>query len=160
MKKFYFIAIITAVLLVLPVFSWPKIKAATPSLSLESVDIASFDLDGITFNCNYSIENPYPVEFSIKQVVANVLCSGNTVTQINTSQGAKVSAMGSKSNTLTFKISYESILNFAKNFPGKESLPFSLDGSASLDLSKIPLLDNQSLSLPFQKDFEVPVSRP
>lgn len=162
MKKFNIFAGVLTALLALSVFSCQTVKeiVGTPSLSLESVGIQSLDLEGITFNCNYSITNPYPVSFSIKEVAANINYSGNTFTKVSTSQGISVAAMGSKKNALTFKVPYEAILNFAKNASGKKSLPFAIDGSASLDLSAIPLLDNQSLTLPFTKNFDVPVFKP
>ena len=162
MKKLHIISGITASIMALVVFSCQTVKdiVGTPSLSLESVGINSLDLEGITFNCNYSITNPYPVAFSIKEVAANILCSGNTFTRINTSQGVSVAAMGTKSNALTFKIPYDSILNLARSISGKKALPFTIDGAASLDLSAIPLLDKQSLTLPFKKDFDVPVFKP
>ncbi|MBR1910878.1 MAG: LEA type 2 family protein [Treponema sp.] len=162
MKRMHIIAGITALLLACTVFSCQTVKeiVGTPSLSLESVGIQSLDLEGITFNCNYSITNPYPIAFSIKEVAANVLCSGNSFTKIATSQGVSVAAMGSKTNALTFKIPYDAILNLAKSLSGKTALPFSIDGAASLDLSAIPLLDKQSLTLPFNKSFDVPVFKP
>lgn len=162
MKKSHIITGIAAAVLSLIVFSCQTVKeiVGTPSLSLESVGIKSLDLEGITFNCNYSITNPYPIAFSIKEVAANILCSGNTFTKINTSQGVNVAAMGSKTNALTFKIPYNSILELAKNIAGKKALPFAIDGAASLDLSAIPFLENQSLTLPFKKDFDVPVFKP
>ncbi|MCR5762098.1 MAG: LEA type 2 family protein [Treponema sp.] len=162
MKKFHILSSVTAVIIAFTLFSCQTVKeiVGTPTLSLESVGIQSLDLEGITFNCNYSITNPYPVAFSIKEVAANILCNGNSFSKIVTSKGINVTAMGSKTNALSFKIPYDSILNLAKSISGKTALPFAIDGSASLDLSSIPLLENKTLSLPFNKSFDVPVFKP
>ena len=162
MKKTHILAGVAAAILAFTVVSCQTVKEiiGTPTLSLESVGIKSLDLEGITFNCNYSITNPYPVAFSIKEVAANIFCNGNSFTKLATSQGVSVAAMGTKTNALTFKIPYDSILNLAKSISGKTALPFSIDGKASLDLSAVPLLENQSLTQPFNKSFDVPVFKP
>ena len=144
------------------VFSCQTVKevVGSPSLDLQSVGIKSLDLEGITFNCNYSITNPYPIAFSIKSLLADVLYDGGTFTKLRTDNGVSVEAMGTRTNSLNFKIPYTSILDIAKAFQGKEALPFKIDGSASLDLSAIPMLANSSLTLPFSKSFDVPVFKP
>ena len=162
MKKMNLFAGAAAALLSLLVFSCETLKdvVGTPSLSLKSVGIRSLDLEGITFNCDYSINNPYPVAFSIKQLAADILYEGGTFTKLSSDNGVSVAAMGSRTNTLSFKVPYDTILNYAKSVKGKTSLPFTLKGAAALDLSAVPLVENSSLSLPFSKDFSVPVFKP
>lgn len=132
----------------------------SPSINFQNVAIKSLDLEGITFSCNYSIQNPYPVAFSVKQVSADILYENSKFTSLSADKGLSVAALGSKSNAFSFKIPYNTILNFAKSTSGKKSLPFSISGNASLDLSKIPLMENQTMTLPFSKSFEVPVFKP
>lgn len=132
----------------------------SPSINFQNVAIKSLDLEGITFTCNYSIQNPYPVAFSVKQVSADVLYENSKFTSLSADKGVSVAALGSKLNAFSFKIPYNTILNFAKSTSGKKSLPFAISGNASLDLSKIPLMENQTLTLPFSKSFEVPVFKP
>lgn len=132
----------------------------SPSINFQNVAIKSLDLEGITFSCNYSIQNPYPVAFSVKQVSADVLYENSKFTSLSADKGVSVAAFGTKSNAFTFKIPYNTVLNFAKSTSGKKSLPFSISGNASLDLSKIPLMENQTMTLPFSKSFEVPVFKP
>ena len=132
----------------------------SPSINFQNVAIKSLDLEGITFSCNYSIQNPYPVAFSVKQVSADVLYENSKFTSLGADKGVSVAALGTKSNAFTFKIPYNTVLNFAKSTSGKKSLPFSISGNASIDLSKIPLMENQTMTLPFSKSFEVPVFKP
>lgn len=143
-------------------FSCETVKdvLGTPSISLKSVGIQSLDLEGITFKCDYSISNPYPVSFSIKQVAADILHNGGTFANVSTANGVSVAAMASHANTINFKVPYDTILGLAKSSNGKTSLPFSVKGSASLDLSSVPFFEGKSLSLPFNKDFNVPVFKP
>lgn len=143
-------------------FSCQTIKEVfgTPSLSLESVAIKSLDLEGITFKCNYAITNPYPVGITIKEIAANILCSNQTFTKLVTDNGVSIAANGKKSNALNFKIPYTAILNFAKAMSGKTALPFTIDGSASLDLAAMTGLELNSLTIPFTKSFDVPVFKP
>lgn len=131
-----------------------------PTLSMENVKINSLDMEGITFECQYAINNPYSVAFSIKEVAANVIFEDSTFTKLKTDEGVSVAAKQKKSNSMLVKIPYDSIINFAKNAKGKTSLPFKLDGAVSLDVSSVPLLLEDSFSIPFKKDFEVPVFKP
>lgn len=133
---------------------------SVPSLSMNSVSIKGLDLEGITFACDYSITNPYPVAFSIKQLAADVNYEGGTFTKLSSDNGVSVASRSTKRNSLTVKIPYDSILNFAKNTNGKSSLPFTLDGSLALDMSGVELFEGDSFSIPFTKSFSVPVVKP
>ena len=162
MKKSHLGIGLLSVMLVVLTFSCQSVGKVLekPSLALKAIAIKSLDLEGITFNCDYTITNPYPVSFSVKQVAADVLYEGGTFTQLTTSKGLSVAARGTKTNSMLFKVPYDTILSFAKKTSGKTSLPFTLKGSASFDLSKIPLAENKSLSIPFTKAFDVPVFKP
>ena len=162
MKKIRFLKsfLISAAALFALSCSTLKELGLSPSINFQNVAIKSLDLEGITFSCNYSIQNPYPVAFSVKQVSADVLYENSKFTSLSADRGVSVAALGSKSNAFSFKIPYNTILNFAKSTSGKKSLPFSISGNASLDLSKIPLMENQTMTLPFSKSFEVPVFKP
>lgn len=137
-----------------------ELGIASPSISFQNVAIKSLDLEGITFSSNYSISNPYPVAFSIKQVAADVTCNSSKFTSLSADKGVSVAALGSKSNSFSFKVPYDTILNLAKSASGQKSLPFKIVGNASLDLSKVPLMNGQTLTLPFSKSFDVPVFKP
>lgn len=137
-----------------------ELGIASPSISFQNVAIKSLDFEGITFTSNYSVSNPYPVAFSIKQVAADVLCNDSKFTSLSADEGVSVAAMGSKSNSFSFKIPYDTILNLAKSAGGQKSLPFTISGNASLDLSKVPFMEGQSMTLPFTKSFDVPVFKP
>lgn len=131
-----------------------------PSLSMDSVSIKGLDLEGITFACDYSITNPYPVAFSIKQLAADINYEGGTFTKLSSENGVSVASRSTKRNSLTVKIPYDTILSFAKKTNGKSSLPFTLDGSLALDMSAVSLFEGDSFSIPFTKNFSVPVVKP
>jgi len=138
------------------------IASATPKLSMKGVGIKSLDLEGITFNVDYSITNPYPVAFTIDRVEGNLIHDSASYAKIVTDKGISVAALGSKTNSVNFKIPYDKIISIAKGASSAgsmKSLPFTFDGSASLDLSEA-LGAGQSLTLPFSKSFEVPVIKP
>lgn len=137
-----------------------ELGIASPSINFQNVAIKSLDFEGITFSSNYSISNPYPVAFSIRQVAADVTCNSSKFTSLSADKGVSVAAMGSKSNSFSFKIPYDTILDLAKSASGQKSLPFKIAGNASLDLSKVPLMNGQTLTLPFSKSFSVPVFKP
>lgn len=162
MKKIRFLKsfLISAAALFALSCSTLKELGLSPSINFQNVAIKSLDLEGITFNCNYSIQNPYPVAFSVKQVSADVLYENSKFTSLSADKGVSVAALGTKSNAFSFKIPYNTILNFAKSTSGKKSLPFTVSGNAALDLGKIPLMENQTMTLPFSKSFEVPVFKP
>lgn len=165
MKKIKFVKIALTTLaagISLFVFSCSTMKelGLSPSINFQNVAIKSLDFEGITFSSNYSISNPYPVAFSIKQVAADVLYNDSKFTSLSADDGVSVAALGTKSNSFTFKVPYDTILNFAKSASGQKSLPFKISGNASLDLSKVPLMDGQSMTLPFTKSFDVPVFKP
>lgn len=137
-----------------------ELGIASPSINFQNVAIKSLDFEGITFTSNYSISNPYPVAFSIKQVAADVTCNDSKFTSLSADKGVSVAALGSKSNSFSFKVPYDTILKFVKSASGQKSLPFTISGNASLDLSKVPLMEGQSMTLPFTKSFDVPVFKP
>lgn len=163
MKKISFIKSLgvgIAVLALTTCSTMKELGIASPSISFQNVAIKSLDFEGITFTSNYSVSNPYPVAFSIKQVAADVLCNDSKFTSLSADEGVSVAAMGSKSNSFSFKIPYDTILNLAKSASGQKSLPFTISGNASLDLSKVPFMEGQSMTLPFTKSFDVPVFKP
>lgn len=156
------ILIVLVAVLALTTFSCSTLKELgySPEIKMESVAIKGLDFEGITFTCDYSISNPYPLSFSIQKVDASINCSDLTYAELTTDNGIKVEARGNRKNTFTFKIPYETILKIAKETDGKESLPFAVKGAAYLDLSAVPLANLSSLELPFNVDFEVPVFKP
>ena len=163
MKKSKIIAIAASAALLAIAFSCQTMNNVfgKPELSMEKVGIKALDLEGITFNCDYAITNPYPIGISLKSVAADIFYNkSEKFTSVNSDGGVTIAANGKNSNSLDFKVPYTTILNFAKSTSGKTSLPFSVNGSAALDLSAVTGLDIQALSLPFSKDFDVPVFKP
>jgi hypothetical protein len=160
--KFKKIGFVFAVIFSCGFFSCSSLKdlGYSPEIKMQSVSLKNLDFDGITFDCAYSLSNPYPLSFSIKKIAGTVDCSGSEFAQLSADEGVSMEAKSSRTNSFSFKIPYETILSLAKNFSGKESLPFSFSGSASLDLSKIPLASEESLDLPFSVEFDVPVFKP
>lgn len=135
-------------------------KVSKPTFSLGAVTINSLDLEGITFNANYTVKNPYPLALSVQKISADILYNASNFTTLNTVNGLKINASSSSSNAFTFKVPYNSIMNLAKNTSGKTALPFLLKGSAAFDLSSIPYMANQSLTIPFSQNFNIPVFKP
>lgn len=166
MKKSVLFSGILAAALSLFTFSCESLSevlgASSPSLSMKSVGIKGLDLEGITFNADYTITNPYPVAFTIQQLAGNLLYNDSTYAKISTDKGISVAAAASKTNSVTFKIPYDKILSMAKGIASGQnatSLPFTFDGGVSLDLSSV-LGEGQTMTLPFSKSFAVPVFKP
>lgn len=164
MKKSVFFCGALAAILSVITFSCESLSGilATPSLSMKGVGIKSLDLEGITFNVDYSITNPYPVAFTIDKLEGNLLQDSETYAKIVTDKGISVAAMGSKTNSVNFKIPYDKIISMARgasSSSSKKALPFTFDGNVSLNLSEA-LGAGQNLTLPFSKSFEVPVIKP
>lgn len=130
--------------------------AAKPTLNFDKVSIKSLDAEGITFNCNYSVKNPYPIGISLSKVAADVSCNSSKLTSISANEGVSISANKSKSNAFDFKIPYDSIISFAKTYKESKTLPFTVKGNVAL--GNLPLIS--SLNLPFTKNFDVPVFKP
>jgi len=156
------ILILLSVILAFTTFSCSTLKELgyTPEIKMESVALKGLDFEGITFSCDYSISNPYPLSFSIQKVDATISCSESSYVELTTDNGIKVAARGSRKNTIDFKIPYETILKIAKETDGKEALPFEVKGAAFLDLSEVPLANLSSMELPFRVAFDVPVFKP
>lgn len=164
MKKFSIISLFSISLLALGLFSCATLKqlGLSPSVNLEKVSIASLDLEGITFNCNYAVSNPLPVGISIKNVAADVLYNESKFTSLSADEGVKLTAGGKKSNAFKFKIPYETILSFAKgsSSSSEKYLPFKIDGKVSLDLGDSALVQDLASNLPFSMSFNVPIFKP
>ncbi|MBQ9239079.1 MAG: LEA type 2 family protein [Treponema sp.] len=131
-----------------------------PKISLKSIGIQSLDREGITFYVDYSVSNPYPVGFSVQRVAANITYEQSVFARLTADEGVNVRAGKTSTNTVTFKLPYDMILNLANRTNGKTSLPFTINGTAYLDLGAIPYFEGQSLELPFTKDFDVPIFKP
>ena len=127
-----------------------------PSVSFNSISFVSLDLEGITLKCDYAIKNPYLVSLSLAKLAADITCNGEAFTTLTADEGISLSAKSTKENSFNFKIPYDSILNFAKSFKSEKTLPFKIAGNATID--NIPLIS--SITLPFSKDFDVPVFKP
>ena len=133
----------------------------TPSLAFKSLAITGLDMEGISFKCNYDITNPYNVAVKLDKLAADISCNSSKVTSLTANEGISLAANGTKTNTFDFKLPYTSVLELAKTIANsKESLPFAIAGSVGLDLSAVTSLSNKSLSLPFSKNFDVPVVKP
>lgn len=134
----------------------------TPSLSMEGISIKSLDAEGITFNCDYAIKNPYGVSLSLAGLNADISYDNSKVTNVSTNSGIQARAQSTTKNSFNFKVPYTSIINLARSTSGKKTLPFAVDGSVTLDISKIPALQylGDTMELPVKADFEVPVFKP
>lgn len=137
-------------------------RVEKPTLSVNSVIIKNLDMEGMTFNCAYSITNPYPAELSIKSLSANVNTSQGTFTKIYANDESKVRAMGTSRNNVSFKIPYETIISYAKNSASGPYIPFKIEGAAGLDVSSVPVVSavSSTVTLPFSVGFDVPVFKP
>lgn len=131
-----------------------------PKIEFSDVAIEALDLEGVTFRCDYIVTNPYPVGIKVGRIATDVIYEDAVLFNLESDEGLKLSAGVSNENSVLFKLSYESILELAGSARDKESLPFTLDGEASFDISSIPYLDKKSLTIPFRKNFEVPVFKP
>lgn len=154
--------VLFAGLLAFTAFSCSTLKELgyTPEIKMQSVALEGLDFEGISFSCDYTISNPYPLSFSIQKVDASVSCSESSYVKLSTDNGINVEGMGKRKNTFTFKVPYETILKIARETSGKTSLPFEIKGAAYLDLSGIPLAGSSSLELPFKVAFDVPIFKP
>lgn len=163
MKKLNRLVLFFISIIVLSVISCSTLNGiiGEPKISVSSVSIKSIDFEGITFTCDYTITNPYPVAFSIDKVEADVSCSEKSIVKLAADEGISVAAVNTRKNAFTFKVPYSAIMNFASEYSAaKKSLPFTIAGNAYLDLSKSTGLELKSLRLPFSVSFEVPVFKP
>ena len=163
MKKFNHLVLFFISLITLTVISCSTLKGimGEPKIRMSSVSLKEVDFEGITFTCDYTITNPYPVSFKIDKVEADVSCSESSYIKLATDEGIVVAAVDSRKNTFTFKVPYTTILNIAGNITeDQKSLPFKIAGSAYLDLSRSTGLELNSLRLPFSVAFEVPIFKP
>ena len=162
MKKNHGFAVLFAAIVAFTTFSCSTLRdlGYLPEIKMQSVLPKSIDLEGITFECEYSIKNPYPLSFSIQKVSADVVCAESSYIQLSADEGISIEAMGNRSNSFSFKVPYETIFKIAHETSGKKSLPFNIKGAAYLDLSSIPLAPSSSMELPFNVAFDIPVFKP
>lgn len=165
MKKSSVFAAVFAGILALLSFSCESLEGLVqmPSAEIKSVSISGLDLEGISFNCNYAVKNPYGVSISLKDISMDIDCNKSKVTSMKSTNGLTINAQATSSNTMSFKVPYTSILEFAKNYASSKTLPFDIDGKITLDTSRIPALSalgTTSLEIPLSTSFDVPVFKP
>lgn len=163
MRKINHLVLLFTAIITLTAISCSSLKGimGEPKIKVSSVSLKSLDFEGITFTCDYTISNPYPVAFSIEKVEADVSCSEKSYIKLATDEGITVAAIDTRKNTFTFKVPYSTVLNIAGDFSSsKNSIPFTIAGNAYLDLSKSVGLELNSLRLPFSVSFDVPVFKP
>ena len=131
-----------------------------PDIRLKGMAIESLDLEGITFRCDYTVKNPYPVGIKVSRVKTDVSYGETLFVSLVTDEGLNLAAASTNANSILFTVPYESLWDLAAEGRNRESLPFALDGTASFDLSSVPMLENQSLTVPYHLDFEVPLFKP
>ena len=165
LKKSRLFMVIGGLAVVALIFSCTTVNQifGSPELSVKGISIKSIDFEGITFNMDYAITNPDPLGFSLKSMAADVAYENTVLTKLSAADGISVASMNTAQNSVAFKIPYTTVLDLAKSIKTgekKTSLPFTVSGKAELDLSAISFLENQSLTLPFSKNFDVPVFKP
>ena len=167
MKRNSLVALLFAVSVSVLTFSCGTLGALgdliqTPSLSMEGISIKSLDTEGITFNCDYAIKNPYGVSLSLAGLNADISYENSKVTNVNSTSGISARAQSTTKNSFNFKVPYTSVINLARSVSGKKTLPFAVDGTVTLDVSKIPALSylGDTMDLPVHADFDVPVFKP
>lgn len=163
--KLLFVAVALVTLLFTSCLSTVSEFIGKPEIKFDNVKLTGLDMDGFTFNVGYTVKNPYPVSFSIAGIDLNVVNDNDSsvITNMNCSEGVQVLGMDSAKNTASFFIPYKTVLSLASKVSKSESLeslPFSVKGNAKLDLSSVPLFEGESLTLPFNKSFNVPVFKP
>jgi len=131
-----------------------------PEIRLNAMALESLDREGITFRCDYTVKNPYPVGIRVSQVSTNVLFEESLFVSLVTDEGLNLAAASSNRNSILFKIPYDRLWELGEESRDRESLPFSLEGEARFDLSMVPMLEKTSLAVPFHLDFEVPLFKP
>ncbi|MDC7227497.1 MAG: hypothetical protein PQJ61_12100 [Spirochaetales bacterium] len=131
-----------------------------PEISFRDVSIDSLDAEGITFSCDYSVSNPYPVGIKIDGLSIDIIFEESIVLHVDTDEGLNLSSGAFNNNSILFKLPYESIVELAGEGRDREVLPFAISGEASFDLSSIPYFSGQDISIPFAKSFDVPVFKP
>jgi hypothetical protein len=131
-----------------------------PEIRLNAMALEGLDREGITFRCDYTVANPYPVGIRVSQVATDVLFEENLFVSLVSDEGLNLSAASSNRNSILFKIPYDRLWELGQESRDRESLPFSLEGEARFDLSMVPMLERSSLAVPFHLDFEVPLSKP
>ena len=162
MKVNHKILAILAGVMAITTFSCSTLKELgyVPEIKMQSVLPEAIDLEGITFECEYSIKNPYPLSFSIQKVSADVVFAESSYIKLSADEGISVEAMGKRLNKFRFKVPYETIFKIVRETSGKKTLPFKIAGAAYLDLSSIPLAPSSSMELPFNVAFDIPVFKP
>ena len=135
-------------------------RIGEPEFKLDNITIDSLDGEGIIFRCDYTAVNPYPLAITISSLKTDISYEGEKVVELNAEEGLRLSSGASSRNSVLFKLPYKSVINLAGSSRDKTSLPFTLSGEAEFDVSSIPYLDKRSLSLPFERSFDVPVFRP
>jgi len=131
-----------------------------PEIRLSAMAVEGLDREGITFRCDYTVKNPYPVGIKVSQVATDVLFEDTLFVSLVTDEGLNLAAASTNRNSILFKIPYDSLWELARESRDRESLPFSLDGEARFDLSAVPMLEKSSLAVPFHLDFDVPLFKP
>ena len=88
-KKIHLFTIIGGIAAAVLIFSCSTVNDifGSPELSVKGISIKSLDFEGITFNMDYAITNPYPLGFSLKSMAADVAFDNTVLTKLSADEG-------------------------------------------------------------------------
>lgn len=131
-----------------------------PDFKIDSIAIESLDLDGMTFRCDYTVTNPYPIGIRLAELDLDIMYNGSLFSTVESQNGLNLSASSRNKNSAVFRLSYDQIINLARGANSSSTLPFTLDVQAGFDISSVPYLSDSVFRVNYSHDFEVPVFKP
>lgn len=131
-----------------------------PTLNITSFKISSLDLEGMTFEVSYRVDNTYPIDLTIKSLELDVLYFDELLTEVRSVEPVRIRSKRVSKQSFSFKIPYDKMLNFTKNLRGKDSVNCTLNGGAYLDYGSMDFLNALDPKLPVMYTFNIPLIKP
>lgn len=142
-------------------FNMPKVVEVLPkpTAELTRFEIKTISLRDITFLCELSVKNPYPVGLSFSGMTMDFSVEGQKIVSLKSQGGFDVPANKSKTNQFDVKLTYEGIIALVKNYIDKEWLSTSMDGTLTIPLPAIKGLP-KDITFSYRVDQKIPAIKP
>jgi len=159
-KSNLLIKIVSAGIAFLAVFSLSACQSITttaavqePVITLQSVEIAGIDINGVQLLCKVEVNNPNPFDITFPETDWSFFINNNSFASGNIKNNQRIRARGSGIIEVPVSIDYINFFNSFRSFKGSKQAAYKLTLAVKIP---IPVFEDRVWNLEYNGDFPLP----
>jgi hypothetical protein len=133
--------------------------APKPTAEISRFDIDSLSLRDITFVCDVSITNPYPIGLGLESVKMDFFVEGKQAFSTTSSEGLKIPAKDKAASSFLVTLKYADVIGIVSDYAHKDYLSTVVKTEITVPLPEIPGLP-PSLKFSYDLEKKIPAVKP